>query len=250
MNIIDLTCIVGIGVMVALFGRGKIYEMAFLAVVVASVWIWHRYSDVVVDPLGSAEVMVGLYIVAGFLSTLVWHVCFSYSVRAKYREFLASALFKKSMDELREVYVKANEEELQQLKNLLMVYNESQFERLAHLNTQFNLLSQDSLRQDLFGFGPTMRLSDTYIPFTGGIYRFADRCLFLYKAEVCEEYLNKLLPPKAGMFAKVLVFVWVFWPVALTWLVCYRLFGLVPAAVKRLGAKLYDGLGKIVFGKV
>ena len=116
MNLIDLTGIVGIGVMVTLFGRGKLYEMVFLTVVASSVWIWHRYTDVVIAPLDSVAVMVGLYIVAGFLTTLV--------------------------------------------------------------------------------------------------------------------------------------FVWVFWPVALTWLACFQLFRLVPAAVKKLAAKIYDGLGGIVFGKV
>ena len=91
-------------------------------------------------------------------------------------------------------------------------------------------------------------LSDTYIPSTGNWYYFG--WVSLKRPEVCEEYLNKLLPPKLSMFGKVLVFVWVFWPVALTWLVCYRLFGLVLAVVKKLAAKIYDGLGGLVFGKL
>lgn len=93
-----------------------------------------------------------------------------------------------------------------------------------------------------------MALSDTYIPSTGNWHCFGR--VSLKRPEVCEEYLNKLLPPKLSMFGKVLVFVWVFWPVALTWLVCYRLFGLVLAVVKKLAAKLYDGLGGLVFRKV
>ena len=247
MNYIDLVAIVSIGVMAVLFGTSKLYVMVYLAAVTVATWVWQRYTAVIV-PLDSLAMVVGLYIAAGFLTTLVWHVSFLYSVRAKYREFLASALFKKCLDKLRESYSQIKEEELHQLKNFLGVYGEVEFGKLFYLNVQHELLRAGSGCQDLFKFGPTMALSDTYIPSTGNWYYFG--WVSLKRPEVCEEYLNKLLPPKLSMFGKVLVFVWVFWPVALTWLVCYRLFGLVLAVVKKLAAKLYDGLGGVVFRKV
>lgn len=247
MNFIDLSAIVSIGVMAVLFGTSKLYVMVYLAAVTVATWVWQRYTAVIV-PLDSLAMVVGLYIAAGFLTTLVWHVSFLYSVRAKYREFLASALFKKCLDKLRESYSQIKEEELHQLKNFLGVYGEVEFGKLFYLNVQHDLLRAGSGCQDLFKFGPTMALSDTYIPSTGNWYYFG--LVSLKRTEVCEEYLNKLLPPKLSMFSKVLVFVWVFWPVALTWLVCYRLFGLVLAVVKKLAAKLYDGLGGVVFRKV
>lgn len=248
MNFIELVSIVSIAGMVFLFGKGKPYEMVILMVVSLSLWIWHRYDDVTAIPLDSVVGMIVLYIIAGFLTTLVWHICFLYSVRARYHEFLTSDLFKNTMTYLQESCTKLKEKELDELKNVMGSYDDPHFPhfgRLIYLNAQFNLFSSGSGYKNLFEFGPTIRLSNTHIPCIGWKYHFGD--VFWYKSQSCEEYLNKLLPPKVSMFGKVLVFVWVFWPIALTWLVCYRLF---PVVVKNLATKLYDGLGEVFFGKV
>ncbi len=236
-------------VMTVLFGNARILGLTVLAATSVLVLVFHRFSGnyTQLPSFSEAVVFVGVYILAGFITTVIWHLVFLFSVRSKYRQFLSSPEFVERLGEIRESYLRMSADELQKFEDFIS-QEESPYIRTSYLNAQVDLIKYN-FRTKFYDFGPTTDLAaDLWISLITSPHYFDGGAV--YHPEVCEEFLNELLPPKVSRIWKVLVVVLIFWPSALLWLICGHLVKSCYTFTLGLARRLYDRLGVFVFRKI
>lgn len=110
------------------------------------------------------------------------------------------------------------------------------------------------VRHELFRYGPTMRILNwvdfkTNVALANGSFPL-EGGFSLYTPDNCQAAISEVIPPKIKTVKKALIYVWLFWPMVLTWLVFYKAASKVASfAVTRL-SKLYDRIATKLFGEI
>lgn len=256
-------------ILTLMYGAGRIAEMVFFYTV-ATAYASYVFVQRVHSPMAAAQDLATLYVVyaaIGFVVTFVWHFFFSLSVKDKYDRLLASEDFQDTVKRIvhlsdkvlnADSYATDSVAVSEKLKIWMQEVSESDTHpdrrKLFRLNAMCHSLEKSDIRHELFRYGPTMRIIN-WVDFKTNA-ALSHNCFVLeggfalYTPDNCQAAISEVVPPKIKTVKKVLIYVWLFWPMVLTWLVFYKLASKVASfAVTRL-SKLYDRIATKLFGEI
>lgn len=264
--VVGLMCLV---ILTLMYGAGRLAEMVFFYIV-ATAYASYVFIQREQSPMDAVEDLATLYVVyaaIGFVVTFIWHFFFTLSVKDKYDRLLTSEHFQDTVKRIVRLSHKVlnadsctpdSVAESEKLKIWMQEVSEGDTHtdrrKLFRLNAMCHSLEKSDIRHELFRYGPTMRIIN-WVDFKTNV-ALSQNCFVLeggfalYTPDNCQAAITEVVPPKIKTVKEVLIYVWLFWPVVLTWLVFYKLASKVASlAVTRL-SKLYDRIATRLFGEI
>ena len=259
---VGLMCLV---ILTLMYGAGRLAEMVFFYTV-ATAYASYVFVQREQSPMAAVENLATLYVVyaaIGFVVTFIWHFFFVLSIKEKFDKLLVSNEY---LNRVKRIEVLINRVLQSDLDSLIgskesdrlkawiqehVVEHGSDYVKLCRLNALCSSLEISDDRHELFHYGPAMKIIN-WVDFKTrdkDCIRL-EESFFLHTPNNCQAAISKVVPPKIKTVKKVLIYVWLFWPMVLTWLVFYKLASKVASfAVTRL-SKLYDRIATKLFGEI